>query len=76
MNDIPNYIAVPISVFAGFMISWFITSWYHKKREKLYKIWKDNRELQLHLCYQTLGISYREFKKEFEGLLGKEKIYE
>lgn len=76
LNDIPNYVAVPLSVMSGFLISWFVARWYHKKREMQDKIWKKNRELSIFLIYQTLGTSYRNFKDKFKILLDKEKINE
>ena len=76
MDGSPEFFHSYIAMFLGILVTYLISRWYYKRREELFDIWDEHRELYLHLYYQTAGIAYRHFKITFKNLLQKEQIYE
>lgn len=67
-----SIVQLPISI----IVTWWISDWYHKKKNKPDEIWSKNRQEKLESLKHRTGQSYSMFKTEFENLLSKNTIVE
>lgn len=67
-----SVIQLPISIIA----TWFVSDWYHKKKNQPDEIWLKNRQNKIDSLKQRTGHSFSLFKEEFGNILSKNTIVE
>lgn len=63
-----------IILITSVFITWNISNIFHRKKDKQFKIWQENREEQLEGLRRHTGQSYSSFKEYFQHLTDKKDI--